>query len=149
MSDDNLLELKVITPERVFYEGKVSMVEFNTTEGELGLCILNHCFDFLIKRRVYKRHIPTTVIIEPGILTITEPEGVKNAALHAGFAEILPESVIILAEIVEWPSEIDYERAERAKERAEERIAQKTSNMDLERANIALKKAICRINTLK
>lgn len=134
MSDDNLLELKVITPERVFYEGKVSMVEFNTTEGELG---------------VYKRHIPTTVIIEPGILTITEPEGVKNAALHAGFAEILPESVIILAEIVEWPSEIDYERAERAKERAEERIAQKTSNMDLERANIALKKAICRINTLK
>ncbi len=134
MSDDNLLELKVITPERVFYEGKVSMVEFNTTEGELG---------------VYKRHIPTTVIIEPGILTITEPEGVKNAALHAGFAEILPESVIILAEIVEWPSEIDYERAERAKERAEERIAQKTSNMDLDRANIALKKAICRINTLK
>lgn len=134
MSDDNLLELKVITPERVFYEGKVSMVEFNTTEGELG---------------VYKRHIPTTVIIEPGILTITEPEGVKNAALHAGFAEILPESVIILAEIVEWPSEIDYERAERAKERAEERIAQKTSNMDLERANIALKKAICRMNTLK
>lgn len=134
MSDDNLLELKVITPERVFYEGKVSMVEFNTTEGELG---------------VYKRHIPTTVIIEPGILTITEPEGVKNAALHAGFAEILPESVIILAEIVEWPSEIDYERAERAKERAEERIAQKASNMDLDRANIALKKAICRINTLK
>lgn len=134
MSDDNLLELKVITPERVFYEGKVSMVEFNTTEGELG---------------VYKRHIPTTVIIEPGILTITEPEGVKNAALHAGFAEILPESVIILAEIVEWPSEIDYERAERAKERAEERIAQKTSNMDIERANVALKKAICRMNTLK
>ncbi len=134
MSDKNRFLLKVITPERVFYDGEVSMVEFNTTEGEIG---------------IYKNHIPTTVIIEPGILTITEEEGPKNAALHAGFAEILPDSVVILAEIVEWPSEIDLERAERAKERAEERISQKADKTDIARANVALKKAICRINTLK
>ena len=134
MSDSNLFELKIITPERVFYEGQVSMVEFNTTEGEIG---------------IYKMHIPTTVIIEPGILTITEPEGPKNAALHAGFAEILPEKVTILAEIVEWPSEIDLERAEKAKSRAEERLAHKESSLDVQRANIALRKAICTINTLK
>ncbi len=134
MSDNNRFLLKVITPERVFYDGEVSMVEFNTTEGEIG---------------VYKNHIPTTVIIEPGILTITEEEGPKNAALHAGFAEILPDSVMILAEIVEWPSEIDLERAERAKERAEERLTQKEEKTDLDRAHVALKKAICRINTLK
>ena len=134
MSDNNRFLLKVITPERVFYDGEVSMVEFNTTEGEIG---------------IYKNHIPTTVIIEPGILTITEEEGPKNAALHAGFAEILPDSVVILAEIVEWPSEIDLERAERAKERAEERISQKEEKTDMDRAHVALKKAICRINTLK
>ena len=134
MSDNNRFLLKVITPERVFYDGEVSMVEFNTTEGEIG---------------VYKNHIPTTVIVEPGILTITEEEGPKNAALHAGFAEILPDSVVILAEIVEWPSEIDLERAERAKERAEERISQKEDKTDMDRAHVALKKAICRINTLK
>ena len=134
MSDSNLFELKIITPERVFYEGQVSMVEFNTTEGEIG---------------IYKMHIPTTVIIEPGILTITEPEGPKNAALHAGFAEILPEKVTILAEIVEWPSEIDLERAEKAKSRAEERLSHNESSLDVQRANIALRKAICRINTLK
>lgn len=134
MSDNNRFLLKVITPERVFYDGEVSMVEFNTTEGEIG---------------IYKNHIPTTVIIEPGILTITEVEGPKNAALHAGFAEILPDSVVILAEIVEWPSEIDLERAERAKERAEERIAQKTDKTDIDRAHVALKKAICRINAIK
>ena len=134
MSDNNRFLLKVITPERVFYDGEVSMVEFNTTEGEIG---------------IYKNHIPTTVIIEPGILTITEEEGPKNAALHAGFAEILPDSVVILAEIVEWPSEIDLERAERAKERAEERISQKEDKTDIARANVALKKAICRINTIK
>lgn len=134
MSDNNRFLLKVITPERVFYDGEVSMVEFNTTEGEIG---------------VYKNHVPTTVIVEPGILTITEEEGPKNAALHAGFAEILPDSVVILAEIVEWPSEIDLERAERAKERAEERLSQKTDKTDLARAHVALKKAICRINILK
>lgn len=130
MDDSKLFDLEVITPERVFYQGKVTMVEFNTTEGEIG---------------VYKKHIPTTVIIEPGILTISEPEQLKNAALHAGFAEILPDKVTILAELVEWPSEIDEERATKAKERAEERLAHK-DNVDVDRANIALKKAICRLS---
>ncbi|MDD6732929.1 MAG: ATP synthase F1 subunit epsilon [Lachnospiraceae bacterium] len=132
MDNTNLFDLEIIMPERVFYQGKVSMVEFNTTEGEIG---------------IYKRHIPTTVIIEPGILTITEPDGIKNAALHSGFAEILPDKVTILAELVEWPDEIDLDRAERAKERAEERLARKNnSNIDVDRANIALKKAICRLS---
>ena len=132
MDNTNLFDLEIIMPERVFYQGKVSMVEFNTTEGEIG---------------IYKRHIPTTVIIEPGILTITEPDGIKNAALHSGFAEILPDKVTILAELVEWPDEIDLDRAERAKERAEERLARKNnSNIDVDRANIALKKASCRLS---
>ena len=132
MDNTNLFDLEIIMPERVFYQGKVSMVEFNTTEGEIG---------------IYKRHIPTTVIIEPGILTITEPDGIKNAALHSGFAEILTDKVTILAELVEWPDEIDLDRAERAKERAEERLARKNnSNIDVDRANIALKKAICRLS---
>lgn len=132
--DDKLFTLRIITPERVFYEGQVSMVEFNTTEGEIG---------------IYKGHIPVTVIVDPGVLTITEEEQLKNAALLAGFAQILPDEVTILAELVEWPSEIDEERAERAKERAEERLAAKASNLDEKRANIALKKAISRLEALK
>ena len=127
MDDSKLFELRIITPERVFYEGQVTMVEFNTTEGEMG---------------IYKGHIPTTVIIDPGVLTITEPEQLKNAALLSGFAQILPDEVTILAEIVEWPSEIDEERAE-------ERLAQKGDSLDVARATIALKKAICRLETLK
>ena len=104
MADQNLFTLKIVTPDRVFYQGEVSMVEFNTTEGEIG---------------VLKGHVPTTVIISPGILTITEAEETKEAALHAGFAEILQNEVVILAEIIEWPEEIDEERAKRARERAE------------------------------
>ena len=77
--------LKIITPDRIFYEGTVQMVEFNTTEGEIG---------------VLKGHIPMTVIVKPGVLTITTDQGEKLAALHAGFAEILQEQVTILAEII-------------------------------------------------
>ena len=75
---DKEFTLRIITPERVFYEGIVDMVEFNTTEGQIG---------------VLPGHIPLTVIVKPGILHITEKDGEKEAALHSGFAEILPEGV--------------------------------------------------------
>ena len=66
MADNQLFTLKIITPDRVFYEGEASMVEFNTTEGEIG---------------VYKMHVPTTVIVSPGVLTITEAEGQKRRSI--------------------------------------------------------------------
>lgn len=126
--------LKIITPDRVFFEEPVSMVEFNTTEGEIG---------------VYKNHIPMTVILAPGILTITQEQETREAALHSGFAEILQDRVTILAEIVEWPEEIDIQRAEAAKERAEQRLNSKTPETDLARAETALQRAIARIEVIK
>ena len=126
--------LRIITPERVFYEGEVEMVEFNTTEGQVG---------------VLPGHIPLTVIVKPGILNIYEAEGEKMAALHAGFAEILPEGVTILAEIIEWPGEIDENRAAAARERAEERLRSRTPETDIARAETALQRAIARIQVLK
>lgn len=134
MADNNLFTLRIITPDRVFYEGEASMVEFNTTEGEIG---------------IYKQHVPTTVIVSPGILTITEEGGTKEAALHAGFAEILQDEVVILAEIIEWPGEIDAGRAEAAKERAEERLRSKTPETDILRAETALQRALARIHVIK
>ena len=127
---ENTFSLKIITPERVFFEGDVEMVEFNTTEGEIG---------------IYKNHVPTTVIVKPGILTITMPEEQKIAALHAGFVQILPEEVTILAEIIEWPGEIDEERAKAARERAESRLSG-GGDIDVVRAEAALMRAIARIN---
>lgn len=134
MADTNLFNLKIITPDRTFYEGEASMVEFNTTEGEIG---------------VLKGHIPLTVVLAPGILTITEENGSKEAALHAGFAEILQDSVTIMAEIIEWPEEIDLKRAEDSKERAEERLRSKTPETDALRAQTSLLRALARINVLK
>ena len=89
------------------------------------------------------------MIISPGILTITEAEETKEAALHAGFAEILQNEVVILAEIIEWPEEIDEERAKRARERAEERLRTKTPKTDILRAETALQRAMARIHVIK
>lgn len=134
MAEINEVTLKIITPDRVFYEGNAKMVEFNTTEGQIG---------------VYPKHIPMTVIIAPGILRITEADGEKIAALHAGFVEILPDGITVLAEIIEWPSEIDAERAEAARLRAEERLRTKTPETDILKAETALQRAIARIGLIK
>lgn len=135
MAEEKGFKLRVITPERVFYENTVEMVEFNTVEGEVG---------------IYPGHVPMTVIVKPGILTITEKERARNAALHAGFVEILQDQITILAEVIEWPEEIDRQRAEAAKMRAEERLKTKTQETDVLRAEIALQKALTRLDsTLK
>lgn len=133
MAEGRNFELEIITPTRIFYKGEASMVEFNTTEGEIG---------------VYKDHIPMTVIIKPGVLTITGEEK-KEAALHSGFATILQDKVTILAEIVEWPEEIDLARAEAAKERAEARLREGHHETDIARAETALKRAVARIETIR
>jgi len=134
MAENHNFHLRIITPERTFYEGDVDMVEFNTTEGEIG---------------VLPGHIPLTVIVKPGILTITEKDGEKEAALHSGFAEILPDGITIIAEIIEWPEEIDEHRAEEAMNRAKERLASKTPETDIARAETALLRAMARIEVLK
>lgn len=134
MAENKSFLLHVVTPDRTFYEGQVEMVEFNTTEGEIG---------------VLPGHIPLTVILKPGILCIHEAEGEKEAALHAGFAEILPDGVTILAEIVEWPEEIDSNRAAAARDRAEERLHSRTPETDVARAETALQRAMARIEVLK
>ena len=126
--------LQIITPERIFFDQDAYMVEFNTTEGEIG---------------VYANHIPLTTIIKPGILTIRMDGEAKEAALHSGFVEILPDRVTILAEVIEWPEEINRQRAEAAMERAKERIAHPTSQTDIARAQTALMRAMARITVIK
>lgn len=107
------------------------MVEFNTVDGELG---------------VYKHHIPLTTVLAPGIVTITESGGQKEAAIHAGFVQILGEKVTFLAEVAEWPDEIDLARAEKAKARAEERLRNHAADLDVARAELALKRALVRLD---
>ena len=128
---DELFDLKIITPDRVFYEGKVSFVSFTTVEGEVG---------------IYAGHQAMTMLLSPGVLHIEEPTGEKKAALHAGFVEVTPDVVSVLAQIAEWPEEIDQNRAEEARIRAERAIREDGSNL---REELALRRAIARIEAAK
>ncbi len=136
MADDSrIFQVEIITPDRIFHTGEATMIEFNTAAGELG---------------VYKNHIPLTTVLAPGIVKIHK-DGDEDvvAAVHSGFAEILPDKVTLLAEIAEWPDEIDKNRAEAARARAEERLANKTEATDIKRAEYALRKALVRIDIAK
>jgi F-type H+-transporting ATPase subunit epsilon len=135
MADELEFKIEVITPNRIFYDGVATMVEFNTTEGQIG---------------ILKGHIPLTVILSPGVLYITEENGKKKeAALHEGFAEILQDKVVIMAEVVEWPEEIDEQRAFASKERAEKRLQNKQDGINLLRVETALNRAIARISVIR
>lgn len=127
------MRLKIVAPERIFYEGDTTFLEFTTTEGEMG---------------IYPQHIPLTAIIAPGVLKIHEGDTVKEAALMSGFVQILKDSVTILAESVEWPDEIDANRAKEAEIRARRRIND-DDGIDMDRAELALKRALIRQSLTK
>lgn len=129
---ENTLKLEVIAPERVFYMDDVTFVEFCSTEGDLG---------------IYPNHISLTSIIAPGVLRIHETNGtIREAALLSGFAEILSDRITILAESVEWPDEIDANRAREAKIRAERRLNGENGEIDNIRAELALRRSIIRLS---
>ena len=136
MAEDNkLFTVEIITPDRVFYRGEGDMIEFTSAAGDLG---------------VYKNHIPLTTVLAPGVVKIHKSgEDDVVAAVHSGFAESLPDKVTLLAEIAEWPDEIDKGRAEAAMKRAEERLAHRTEAIDVKRAEFALRKALVRLDIAK
>ncbi len=132
---DNAFKLRIVSPDRTFYEGEVVMFECRTTEGELG---------------ILKNHIPLTAVLAPGVARMKESDTeVKTASLIGGFVEILQDQVTVLAEVAEWPDEIDVKRAEEARIRAERRLAEKAADTDLARASLALQRSIARIEAAK
>ena len=135
MADEKTFHLSITTPNREFYENDVIMVELNTTEGEIG---------------VLKNHIPLTSVLAPGVCYIHEDaDTVKVCAVHSGFVEILQDSMTILAEVAEWPEEIDVERAKEAQIRAERRLSENPAGTNIARATLALKPSAARIDASK
>lgn len=128
------MDIKIIEPDGMFYEGKGEFLEFTSVEGQMG---------------IYKNHIPLTTILEPCVIRIHVGGEKKKAAVLGGFIEIQKERVTILAEDANWPDEIDVERAQAAKKRAEERLNKRENGLDVVRAEAALKRAMARISAAK
>ena len=125
------MKLQVVTPDKEFFNGDVTMVELNTADGEMG---------------IYPQHIPLTVAVEPGVLRIHESSEVRKAALLSGFIQVMPEKMTILAEACEWPEEIDGARANEARIRAERRLTEHSPETDVARAEAALQRALVRLS---
>lgn len=124
------LRLEFVTPERSIVHDDVDEVEVPGEEGYFG---------------VLPGHAPLLAALRPGELWYRHGTEKKYAFVAGGFAEVLPDRVAILAPVAERAEDIDIQRAEAAKRRAEERLARPTADMDFERARAALLKALARL----
>jgi F-type H+-transporting ATPase subunit epsilon len=126
------IQLIVVTPERQLLRESVVEVTFPGLDGQLG--ILPGHAPLMTELGVGELSYRTSTSSQPVVL-----------AVISGFAEVLPDRVTVLAETAERAEEIDLARAEEAKARAEKRLAAGDSNIDWDRANIALQRSVIRI----
>ncbi len=129
----NSIELVVVTPDRLVVEAAVSAVTIPGASGYLG---------------VLPGHAPLLTELDIGRVTYTRANGEHAIAVARGFAEVLPGRVVILADTAERAEEIDAERAERARQRAEEELRKMTqAGESMDQAREALRRAISRLET--
>jgi F-type H+-transporting ATPase subunit epsilon len=124
------LELRIVTPDKLIVREQVDEVEVPGAEGYFG---------------VLPGHTPLLAALTVGELWYRKGAEKTYVSIAFGFAEVLPESVTILAQLAERADEIDVARAESARKRAEERLAAPASDVDYERARVALTKALSRL----
>jgi len=124
------LTLEIVTPDRSLVTEQVDEVELPGSEGYFG---------------VLPGHTPLLTTLQVGTLWYRHGQEKHYLLIAFGFAEIQPDRVTILAQIAEKADEIDLARAEAAKKRAEERLAKPTTDLDFERARIAMLKALIRL----
>ncbi|HIE16712.1 MAG TPA: F0F1 ATP synthase subunit epsilon [Dehalococcoidia bacterium] len=126
--------LEIITAERQVFADDVNVVVAPGIEGELG--ILPH-------------HAPLMTMLNPGELLIRKDGEEIYLAVSGGFLEVRPDKVIILADACERAEEIDIERAEQAKRRAEKRLRTHPPELDASRAEAALRRSLARLKVVE
>ncbi len=125
------LFLEVVTPQKAIVSEEVEIVVAPGSDGEFG---------------VLKGHTTFLTSLKIGTLRYKDTSGKERYLfINGGFAEVLPDKVTILAESAERRQDIDVQRATKAKERAENRLAEKHENTDLARAEVALRRAVHRL----
>ena len=122
--------LEIATPDRALIREEVDEIQLPGSEGYLG---------------VLPGHTPLLTTLKVGELWYRVGAEKHFLAIAGGFVEILPDRVTALADLAERAQDIDIARAEAAKRRAEERLAKPSSDLDFERARIAMMKSLIRL----
>ncbi|WP_400244007.1 F0F1 ATP synthase subunit epsilon [Niallia sp. JL1B1071] len=129
------IKVNVVTPDGPVHESDVEMVIAKAESGELG---------------ILAGHIPMVAPLKIGAVHLKKGSDSEYLAVNGGILEVRPDQVTVLAQSAELAEKIDYDRALRAKERAEQRIhAQKTEHVDFRRAELALQRAMNRISIVE
>jgi F-type H+-transporting ATPase subunit epsilon len=124
------LTLEIVTPDHAIAHEQVDEVEVPGADGYFG---------------VLPGHTPMLAALQVGVLWYRRGQEKTYLALAFGFAEVMPDRVTILAQVAERAEEIDVSRAESAREQAEQHLSRAASDMDIERARIALLKSLARL----
>ena len=124
------IHLEIVTAERVVLSDEVDQINAPTKDGRVG---------------ILPRHAPLLTILDVGELDIIKAGERTPFAISGGFMEVLPNRVTILADTAERADEIDEARAEAARRRAEEQIAQRQSDHDIALAEAELRRALIRL----
>ncbi|TDF93545.1 F0F1 ATP synthase subunit epsilon [Paenibacillus piri] len=123
--------LEIVTPERKVFAEQVNMIVVKGVEGELG---------------ILPNHIPLVTPLKVAPVTVKQNGKEQYIAVNGGFMEVRKDKVVILAESAELPEQIDVERAREAKTRAEQRLTSKQDQVDFKRAELALQRALNRLD---
>ncbi len=124
------INLEILTPERLVLRESVDEVVVPGLGGELG---------------ILPNHTPLISQLQTGILTYRQGNDKKLLHVSGGFAEVLSDRVSILSDVAEKSEEIDLERAQRARERAEKQLASGGEDLDFRQAELKLQRAMIRI----
>ena len=124
------IDLQIVTPDRAIVKEQVDEVQIPGSEGYFG---------------VLPGHTPLLASLAVGEMWYRKGQEKFYLSIAFGFAEVLPDRVTILAQLGERAEEIDVQRAETARKRAEERLTQPRAEIDYERARIALMKSLARL----
>ena len=124
-------QLQIVTPDGLLFEGEAERLVARTIDGDV--CIL-------------ARHTEYVTALGMGQARVTIDGKVRKAACIGGMLSVSGGRVRIVATTYEWAEEIDLERAQRARERAEERLKQQKDTRDIQLAEAKLKRALVRLN---
>ena len=122
--------LEIVTPDRALVREDVDEIQVPGSEGYLG---------------ILPGHTPLLATLKVGELWYRAGREQHYLAIAGGFVEVLPDRVIVLAQVAERAQDIDIARAEAAKKRAEERLARPQADLDFERARVAMMKSLIRL----
>lgn len=127
-------QLEIVTPEKLLVRDSAEEAQIPGASGYLG---------------ILPGHAPLITELAVGVITYKSGAATHSLSVAWGFAEVLPDKVTILAETAERPQEIDVDRAQKAKERAEERLKSNNPEVDYTRAEDSLQRAETRLSVAK